>query len=95
LDIRYWFLTAQYNSFLDFTRKGIGQIKNARENLIRKLKMNNEKLKIKKLDLFVNISYLDLETLLQTRDSKNFFNEIVQAICDDFNTPKLLSIINT
>lgn len=89
-DIRYRFFSTQYRSFLDFTRDGIQQIQNARKSLIKKIGDD-----ISTAQLFIKEkSFADIEKKLHTDEGKKFRTEISEAICDDFNTPKFLSIVN-
>lgn len=91
LDMRYFFFTVHYRSFFDFTRESIAQTQHARNNLIKKIGSD-----ISTAQLFIKEkSFADIEKKLTTDEGKKFWTEIVEAVCDDINTPKLIAVINT
>jgi len=90
LDVRFFFFTTNYRTFFDFTRDSMQQAQNTRKNLIKKLS------KFKTNNIFDNIqSFNQIETQLTSVLWKDFWTEIMEAICDDLNTPQVLSIINS
>ncbi len=90
LDLRYFYFMAQYWNFQNFTWDILEQSKNSRKNLIKKLSkfsINNSLDDIQ--------SFIQIETQLKTEIWKKFRIEIIEAICDDINTPQVISIINS
>jgi len=91
LDMRYFFFAVHYRTFFDFTWESIEQTKNARQNLIKKVRDN-----VSMAQLFIKEkSFVDIEKKLNTDEGKKFWKEISEAISDDINTPKLIAVINT
>lgn len=96
LDLRYFYFMAQYGNFQNFTWDILDQAKNSRENLKRKIAREkldkwyvfDEKILSLSIDELLNLDYAD-------SDSKHFLVSILDSLCDNMNTPSLLSIINT
>ena len=87
LDLKLLYFTAHYRSFLDFNDGVLIQAKKQRSNIIKKLsKLEYTELKAS--------SYMELESQLVTDEGKSFFNQAIEAILDDLNTPKLFAAIN-
>lgn len=90
LDMRYFFFTTHYRTFFDFTRDSMMQAQNTRKNLIKKLS------KFPKSNLFENTpSFNQIQDKLNTEIWKKFRSEIMEAICDDINTPQVIATINS
>lgn len=90
LDMRFFFFTTNYRTFFDFTRDSIQQSQNTRRNLIKKLS------KFQTSNLFDDIqSFNQIQDKLNTEIWRKFRSEIMEAICDDLNTPQVLSVINS
>ena len=90
LDMRYFFFTTHYSSFFDFTRDSIQQAQNTRKNLIKKI------WKFQKSNLFGKAtSFAQIENQLKSEIWIKFWTEIMEAICDDINTPQVISVINS
>jgi len=75
LDLRYFYFTAQYGNFQNFTRDQLEAAKNTRHSLIKKLQWKRS-----------------------VQDKKEFesdplFQQIMETIADDINTPKLLAVV--
>jgi len=91
LDLRYFYFMAQYGSFQNFTRESMQQAQNARQNLIKKV--GND---MSVAQLFVKeTSFIDIEGKLTNDDAKKIWSELIGAIGDDMNTPKLIATINS
>ena len=88
LDLKMLYYTAHYRNFLDFNENVLEQSKVQRKNLIKKL-TKNEKAELK----WEN--YQEIYKQLKTEEGINFFSDCLDALLDDLNTPKLLSIINS
>lgn len=90
LDLRYFYFMAQYWNFQNFTWDILEQAQTTRKNLVKKLSkfaINN---------LFENIAAINqIEAQLKTEVWKKFLTEIIEAICDDINTPQALSVISS
>ena len=90
LDLRYFYFMAQYWNFQNFTWNVLDQAQNSRKNLIKKLSKSPIS------NLFENIqSFAQIENKLKSEMWKKFRTEIMEAICDDINTPQVLSVINS
>lgn len=97
IDLRYFFLTWSYRNFLDFTWDNIQTAKNSRQNIIKKLSKLFEKYEsqvwepnydnIKDYDQFDNV-------VLKSQKWSELFNNIIDSLCDDFNTADILSHIH-
>lgn len=87
LDLKMLYYTAHYRSFLDFNDDVLDQARQQRQNIIKKLyQLEYSKYSVE--------SYIELESKLTTLEWKIFFNNSLDAILDDLNTPKLLAEIN-
>lgn len=87
LDLKMLYYTAHYRSFLDFNEDVLISAQKQRWNITKKL----SELEYKEIN--VN-SYKDLEWQLKTNEWKEFFQNILESILDDLNTPKLFAEIN-
>lgn len=90
LDIRYFFFTTHYRSFFDFTRNSMDVAKQTRYNLRKKIQKNI----LPSITINLDSSFVEIWKLLKTDQAKKFYKEILEAICDDINTPKLIALIN-
>ncbi len=87
LDLKMLYFTAHYRSFLAFNDDVLEQARHQRYNIIKKLS------KLEYTELTAS-NYTELESQLTTAEWKEFFNQAIEAILDDLNTPKLLAAIN-
>jgi cysteinyl-tRNA synthetase len=79
LDLRYFFFTGQYRSFLDFTRESLDAAKTTRNNLIKKIHAYiGERI----------VSYYDIP---KEDISDILFNQLVMPLLDDLDTPNFLA----
>ncbi len=97
LDLRYFYLSSNYNTYQDFTWENLEQAKTSKINLIKKLASLLDRSSIKdqinKISEIKNYEELSVK-LLKTLDWKKIFESFIDEILDDLNTPRLLSIIN-
>lgn len=91
LDIRYFFFTTHYRSFFDFTRNSMDVAKQSRYNLKKKVQIR----KLNFENITIDWSFIELWKDLKTDQARKFHKEILDAICDDINTPKVIAVINT
>ncbi len=90
MDLKYFFYTAHYRSFLDFSRDSLEKSKNTRNSIIRKL-VSFKHIKA------INMKWVplnDLRSTFSTDEWDDFLNQALGYILDDFDTPGLLSFIN-
>lgn len=87
LDLRFFFFMAQYGNFQNFTRDALQQAQKTRANWIKKLSNKAEL-----VFLETPIAYQDFAKDLD-ETGKQFLEEIMQALADDLNTPKLFALI--
>ncbi len=80
LDLRYFYLTANYRSFLDFSREAMDAAAKTRKNLIKKISKLLTKESIADFDDFVPMALYD---------------ELSACIADDLDTVSLLSKYHT
>lgn len=92
LDLRYFYFMALYSSFQNFTREALEQAKSARNNLKKKLQKAVSEFSLSFSNDEKVSSLQSLAEKIPTAES--FIDEIDEAIKDNFNTPKLLSVIN-
>lgn len=90
LDLRYFYFMAQYSNFQNFTWDILEQAENSRNNLMRKL----SKFQINNL-FDQNKSFTQIGNKLNSESWKKFRSEIMEALCDDINTPQVISVINS
>ncbi len=90
-DLRYFYLTWHYRSFLNFDWLAISKASKTRQNIIKKLLKNKHINSINTSWL----SFAELENKLNHSKSKEFLQEITAPLLDDLKTPKVLSVINT
>lgn len=91
MDMRYFFFTSHYRTFFDFTWESMEIAKRARENFIKKIGYNEDEENL----LSEEISFVTIERKLQTIEWKAFWHWIMEALCDDLNTVKVISLINS
>jgi cysteinyl-tRNA synthetase len=97
LDLRYFFFMAQYGNFQNFTRDSLAQAKKTRENL-RKKTFQYTTDEVKKLFALIerspypSLSHFALND--EAKGAEKLIDQIEEAMKDNFNTPKLLSIVN-
>ena len=93
LDLRYFFFMAQYGSFQNFTREGLGQARKTRENLQKKI---GKAAPSPSLDssLRSSSSLFALNDEAKGGSTEGLVDLIDEAMKDNLNTPKLLSIVN-
>lgn len=90
LDLRYFYFMAQYGNFQNFTWDILEQAKNTRKNIIKKLS------KLAPSNIFESMqSFKQIKDQLNTEIWKKFRTAIMEAICDDINTPQVISTINS
>jgi len=94
LDLRFFYFTAQYRSFQNFTRENLEAAKNTREKLIRKISSFKSINEINTVDEIYDISVNMLIKKLINQKSKIFLNNTLNALLDDLNTPNMLAEIN-
>lgn len=84
LDIRYFFLTAQYSNFLDFTHQWIASAKKTRNNIIAKLAdfANNHQ-----------ITQISNDTV-QNHTPWNAYTAMAEKLADDLNSPACLGLLH-
>jgi cysteinyl-tRNA synthetase len=87
LDLRYFFFMAQYSNFQNFTREALTQAKKTRENLQKKIAKHTKTLPSSLPNT------LEAAAKVSSK-AKNLIDQIDEAMKDNFNTPKLLSVIN-
>lgn len=88
LDLKMLYYTAHYRNFLDFNESVLEQAKIQRKNIIKKIN------KLEKIELNWK-NYLEIDEQLNTAEWHQFLSDCLNALLDDLNTPKLLSIINS
>lgn len=94
LDLRYFYFTAQYSSFQNFTWEQLEAAKNARNNLIKKMqKLFDAHTKII-LDFDFWMSYDVFKDEIESKYVWDVLEDMIAALADDINTPQLLAIIN-
>lgn len=94
LDLRYFFLSAQYSSFQDFTREHLEAAKNTRKNLKQKIQWL---VKDRKGDVdasLINISAQTLGEELQDTFVKELHQKLAGEYADDLNSPNALAHIH-
>lgn len=94
LDLRYFFLSAQYSSFQDFTREHLEAAKNTRKNLKQKIQWL---VKDRKGDVdasLINISAQTLGEELQDTFVKELHQKLANEYADDLNSPNALAHIH-
>lgn len=79
LDIRYFYLTAHYRSFLDFTREALEGARSTRTNMIKKIAH----------------CPLPTSEQLRTHISGPLYQQLLEAMADDLDTVRVLSHIHT
>ncbi len=79
LDVRYFFLTAHYRSFLDFTWEALDSARATRANMIKKIAQHN----LPSLDSIKN------------HTPGVFYNELAHAMADDLDTVKVLAVMHS
>ncbi len=89
-DLRYFYLTAHYRSFLDFTWEALDRAHKTRNNIVKKLVSNKH---INSLNAYW-MTFSDIQNLVKNEDSLQLLKELTDALLDDLNTPKFLSILN-
>lgn len=89
-DLRYFYLTAHYRSFLDFTWDALSQSRKTRSNIIKKLASNKHIQSISISDLDINW----LKDKISSKEWKEFLDNCLKNLLDDMNTPALLALIN-
>ncbi len=95
LDLRYFYLSSTYNTYQDFTWENLEQAKNTRLNLVKKITELQKKLNISLIDFEPIKNYEDFkEKILTNQKWKEIFEEFINNILDNINTPKLLADIN-
>jgi len=95
LDLRYFYITTHYRSFQDFSWDILQSAANARTNLSKKLsdldKNDNE---YNLNDILQHKTLISLKDALTTQEWITFAQNIIDALCDDLNTPQMLAHIN-
>ncbi len=79
LDIRYFYMTAQYSSFLDYSEEAIEAAKVRRTSIINKLTLICKKL------------HLEIDVDFDLIEWKKLYSQLTRATANDLNTPKALS----
>lgn len=90
LDLRYFYFMAQYGNFQNFTRDALEQAKSTRSKIQKKIAEATDTLPsaAAKIPTF--------EVLIATfPQAEQLMKGIDEAIKDNFNTPKLLSLLHT
>ncbi len=82
LDLRYFYFMAQYGNFQNFTWDQLEAAKKSRNNLGRSLRHLSDYFSIN----FNNIKIEEIKW-------KDFYNELMECICDNMDTPKVLAKI--
>lgn len=94
LDLRYMYFTAHYRSFLEFTLDSLTAAQNTRKNLKKRVQsLLNNKDAIIEFDK--TMSFEQLEKNIINSDVRDFLDDVVTDLCDDFNTPKVIAHVNT
>lgn len=89
-----FYLQAHYKSEQDFTREILEAAKKARENIQEKIrKYTCTRKNVRQNDYLVELE--TQEHLVRFVQNNAFAQKCIHALCDDFNTPKLLATINT
>lgn len=94
MDLRYFYLTAIFNSYQDFTWKTLEYCKNSRlsmikriMNIMRRTNFQMQKYEAKNCEDFEN-------KYLKSAYGKKFFWEVVDFVLDNLNTPSALATMN-
>lgn len=87
LDLRFFYFTGHYRSFLDFTRESLTNAKKTRHNIIKKITTHLTKSSDVTLD--------DLKSWLTRFKPWEFHTKLSESIADDLDTVKTLASINT
>lgn len=87
LDLRYFYFTWHYRSFLDFSRENLESAKRTRANTIKKLATNLINSSDTTLD--------DLKNWLLRFKPRDFYAKLSKTIADDLDTVQTLATINT
>lgn len=87
LDLRYFYFTWHYRSFLDFTRESLENAKRTRKNIIKKLATH--------LTESSDATLQDLKNWLTRFKPREFYTKLSEIIADDLDTVKTLAAINT
>lgn len=79
LDVRYFFFTGQYRSFLDFTYESLQAAKTTRQNMIKKI----HAYVWERIVHFYDIQKEDISDIL--------YEQMITPLLDDLDTPKFLA----
>jgi cysteinyl-tRNA synthetase len=90
LDLRYFFFMAQYGNFQNFTWDALEQAKRTREHLQKKIGRMHVVLQEDKASLVPTLSSL----VAQYPQAEKLIDQIDEAMKDNLNTPKLLSVVS-
>jgi cysteinyl-tRNA synthetase len=91
LDLRYFYFMAQYSNPQNFTWEALTQAKSTRANLQKKIaKFQPTEAEHSQKPLPATFA----ELIATYPAAENFLTQIDEAMKDNFNTPKLLSVVN-
>lgn len=79
LDIRYFYLTAHYRSFLDFSREALEGARSTRANMIKKIAQHT----------------LPTPEQLSKHTPGKIYHELGEAMADDLDTVRVLTLMHT
>jgi len=100
LDLRYFYLQAHYRSFQDFMREALEAAQKGRKNLQKKIRDILQSVIASPQGVAIFSSWLETVSVENLRSDLtdafvgNFFDDLLQNICDDLDTVKLLAALN-
>ena len=97
LDFRYYVLSSHYSSFIDFSWEALDWVKTQRKNIIKKIQWLLEKFDEKEIVIdFAKLkNYEQFENqIIKSEFGQKVFDEMIDSILDDLNTPQLIALIN-